>query len=75
MADLGTLPVYTHTPPVPRVAVTDYDIHRGLALGALLVKSGSHRPAYVKPLTEYVVRQLRVIYRQLWPDHGQRFPQ
>lgn len=35
------------------------------------------KPAATKTpnLDTYVVRQIRVIFRQMWPSHGQRFPQ
>lgn len=76
MADLGVLEVQDVLPPiVARRPVTEYRVVIGRYLGVVLVRSS--RPAITAriPASDYVIRQLRVIYRQLWPNHGQRFPQ
>jgi hypothetical protein len=79
MAHLGTIPfIYTQpsTTPTPLLVVSDYNINRGRPLGPLSVYDiRGFEPTLIGPLTGYVVRQLRVLYRQLWPAHGQRFPQ
>lgn len=76
MADLGTIPaIYTHTPPVVLHPITGYTIHRGLILGALPIRNVIVAVARISPLSDYVVRQIRVLFRQIWPARGQRFPQ
>lgn len=78
MAALGTIShVKTSdgSQPRPVVQITDYNIERGRSLGTILVKGPGHEPTMISPLLGYVVRQIRVVYRQLWPSHGQRFPQ
>lgn len=78
MAALGTI---SHVKPSdgsqprPVLQITDYNIERGRPLGAVLVKGPDHEPTMISPLLGYVIRQIRVVYRQLWPSHGQRFPQ
>lgn len=78
MAHLGTIS-NVHpadgNQPRPVVQITDYNIERGRPLGAISVKPTDHEPDMRGPLSGYVVRQIRVLYRQLWPSHGQRFPQ
>lgn len=78
MAYLGVISG-TYTPAPDRnsalVLVTDYNINRGRPLGAVAVIV-NRRPDIDYPLvSNYIIRQLRIIYRQLWPTHGQRFPQ
>ena len=78
MAALGTLTTYTFegTRPAPVYPVSLYKIHRGLTLGSLPIKvTVRFAPILHGPLATYVVRQIRILYRQLWPSHGQRFPQ
>lgn len=79
MAALGTITnIYTPptTPPTPLLPIADYNIVRGRPLGSLPVYDiRGFEPVLITPLTGYVVRMIRVLYRQLWPDHGQRFPQ
>lgn len=79
MAHLGTITAI-FTPqdnrPSPVLPVTDYNIIRGRFLGAVeLIDARIVAPVLHSPLTTYVVRQIRILYRQLWPSHGQRFPQ
>lgn len=76
MAHLGTLTVRGRPPQIARELVTDYNINQGRYLGALTVRDGKTKlPARITTVNDYVVRQLTVVYRQLWPSHGQRFPQ
>jgi hypothetical protein len=79
MAALGTI-THIHTPrqdsPSPLYPISDYDIQRGRPLGTITVRPGhTFQPVLRGPVSDYVVRQIRVLYRQLWPSHGQRFPQ
>lgn len=70
--DERALPVVT----AENLLITDYNVVRGKYLGAI-----SERDPFVplgdltSDLGTYIVRQIRVVYRQLWPAHGQRFPQ
>jgi len=76
MAALGTLTVADITRHDPeRLPVSNYKIHRGLHLGAISVYTPPVRTPLLHSVSNYVVRQIRIIYRQLWPAHGQRFPQ
>jgi hypothetical protein len=78
MADLGTLPEYPAQPsrPDPLLSVSNYKIHRGMELGEITtVINELVTPVLHHPLANYIIRQIRIIYRQLWPTHGQRFPQ
>lgn len=79
VAALGTIPVVLGgaPPTTPAyVPITDYDVNRGSVLGTIsTIAVPLTNPPVTAPLTDYVVRQLRVLYRQLWPSHGQRFPQ
>jgi hypothetical protein len=79
MADLGTITdIYEPTPasPFPLYPISDYRIERGFPLGVLTVSDNrAFQPEPVAPLAVYVVRQIRFLFRQLWPSHGQRFPQ
>jgi hypothetical protein len=80
MAHLGTISNIAAPPsvnlPSPLLPITDYDIQRGRPLGTLeLFDIHAFEPVLVVPVSGYVVRQIRVEYRQLWPTHGQRFPQ
>ena len=74
MAHLGTLPIYTPGPAPAVYPITDYDVRRGRFLGPLPVVVPPPPPA-LKVVSNYIVRQTGVVYRQLWPSHGQRFPQ
>ena len=80
MAALGTIPAIG-APPAPlnpaTLIVTNYQIHRGLVLGAITVAPDRHvgNPPLISPVTDYIVRQTRILYKQIWPGRGQRFPQ
>lgn len=77
MAALGTIDERP-LPPVTAelLPITDYNVVRGKYLGTI-----TERDPFVplgdltSDLGTYIVRQIRVVYRQLWPAHGQRFPQ
>lgn len=78
MAALGTVPLRDPFPPLKAelLPITDYDVVRGRFLGTIAL----YDPAFALPewnsdLSTYIVRQIRILYRQLWPSHGQRFPQ
>lgn len=77
MADLGAVTV--RTLPLPQatlVPVEHYNIIRGKFLGPVSTRIPTLvRAEYRATLSNYVVRQIRIIYKQLWPSHGQRFPQ
>lgn len=79
MADLGAITeIYDQREdsPAPLTLISEYEVIRGRPLGAIsVVVNRVFQPALVIPLTTYLVRQLRILYRQLWPSHGQRFPQ
>lgn len=78
MADLGTITNIwpTRVSPRPLEAVSDYDINRGLDLGPIeIIDNRQFIPEVHFPIVGYVVRQIVVVFRQLWPQHGQRFPQ
>lgn len=76
MTALGTVTV---RPPrdvsVVRLPITDYKVTRGNYLGTLTVKQPMKRAPRQANIDNYVVRQISILYRQLWPSHGQRFPQ
>lgn len=78
MAALGTIELRDPFPPAQAelLPVSHYRVVRGKYLGAIGLHDASF-PAddYNSALTTYIVRQIRVIYRQLWPAYGQRFPQ
>lgn len=77
MAALGTIPLKPL--PIERaelLPITDYDVVRGRYLGAIQLRDATPLdPDYRATLSGYVVRQIRVLFRQLWPAKGQRFPQ
>lgn len=75
MADLGVIPSVRTLVEVPRFPVTNYSVQRGNDLGAIGIRVLPERVERVAPLTGYIVRQTRILFRQLWPSHGQRFPQ
>lgn len=78
MAALGAVTVLTPTLPGRILIPIGEYVHPlpGSFLGAVTVRSAAPaRAALVQPVTDYIVRQLIFIYRQIWPDHGQRFPQ
>jgi hypothetical protein len=78
MAALGAVTPRPSFPPVRAtlLPITDYDVVRGRFLGAVTPRDAAIvRPELNTDLSGYVVRQIRVIFRQLWPTHGQRFPQ
>lgn len=75
MADLGTVNLFGPVGrPITLVPVTDYNVERGRFLGAVTVLELTP-PIEFRPMGNYVVRALQVIFRQLWPSKGQRFPQ
>jgi hypothetical protein len=76
MADLGTVPVVDAGHANPAVLpLSIYTVHRGIHLTSI----STIQPPVLTPtlhvMSNYVVRQIRILYRQLWPAHGQRFPQ
>jgi len=78
MADLGAIPGLGHPAhPMPEMLpISNYRINRGLHLGTLTPIDLRHPTTpQLGVVSNYVVRQIRIIYRQLWPTHGQRFPQ
>jgi hypothetical protein len=79
MAALGTVAPLDPTVVVRPVLVplANYQVVRGHHIGPVTVYDPKARftPALVTPVNGYVVRQLRVIFKQIWPNHGQRFPQ
>lgn len=78
MADLGTIELRDPYPPVRAdlLPVSHYRVVRGKYLGAIGLHDASFPPdTYLSTLSTYIVRQIRIIYRQLWPAYGQRFPQ
>lgn len=77
MAYLGELTIKgpSARPRLDPVPVTDYNINRGFFLGELNVKGPRAERGEKRPADGYIVRQIRILYRQLWPAYGQRFPQ
>lgn len=76
MADLGTLELLDPvTVPLPLELVTDYDVTRGNYLGEISLLEVVTEPLDLREPQNYIVRALSILYRQLWPSHGQRFPQ
>lgn len=79
MAALGTIPNVLETvePTNPALLdVTDYNVNRGSYLGVIqTIEALPTNPTDLGIVSNYVVRQIRILYRQLWPSHGQRFPQ
>ena len=77
MAALGAVTPVEIGRPLPSVVfpVTDYNVVRGKYLGEVTVFEPSHPVPILHEASNYIVRQIRVVYRQLWPNHGQRFPQ
>lgn len=75
MADLGVISGREITTRVPKIQITDYTIVRGHYLGAISGRPITKPVSKGHTLSNYIVRQIRVVYRQLWPSHGQRFPQ
>jgi hypothetical protein len=74
MAALGTVNPLDLEGPITLVPIEDYQINRGLVLGELAVLDLGG-PIELSAPNNYIVRMLSVVYRQLWPSHGQRFPQ
>lgn len=79
MADLGVVPLRDPF-PVARpelLPVTDYDVVRGRYLGAITLREPDYPLAFERraTLSNYIVRQTRILFAQLWPPYGQRFPQ
>lgn len=76
MAALGTLTVRDEPPFIPgRTPISAYQIIIGHYLGTVGTRN---EPPFIptrSAAVNYIVRQLIVVYRQLWPSHGQRFPQ
>jgi len=58
-----------------RVPVSAYTVVRGNYLGGLTLRVPPPRAPKRATLDNYIVRQISIVYRQLWPNHGQRFPQ
>lgn len=77
MAALGTVTLRNGAHALPaKLAITKYTITRGRFLGIVTERSALIKSATkITPITNYIVRQITVVYRQLWPTHGQRFPQ
>ncbi len=77
MADLGVIPgIHVPIDNPPTIApLNDYRINRGLAFGAVGIYSVEDNPPFRSTLANYIVRQTRILFRQLWPAHGQRYPQ
>lgn len=74
MAALGVVTPLELDGPIALTPITDYQVERGRYLGVvptldLVGPIELHDPG------NYIVRMLSVVYRQLWPTHGQRFPQ
>lgn len=60
----------------PLIPITGYTVVRGNFLGVLAVHTPPNLiPPRTADLGTYIVRQISIVYRQLWPYHGQRFPQ
>jgi hypothetical protein len=74
MAALGVVTEIGIDGPIPLVPITDYGINRGFYLGEIAVLEPAG-PIELSTPGNYIVRMLSVVYRQLWPTHGQRFPQ
>jgi hypothetical protein len=74
MAALGTVNVLGLDGPITLTPITDYQIQRGRFIGELTVIDLAG-PIELRTPGNYIVRMLSVVYRQLWPSHGQRFPQ
>ncbi len=77
MAALGAVtlrnPAITRTTLEP---ITAYTVERGNFLGPITLRSPLTTQAdYLPTVALYLVRQLSIVYRQIWPPHGQRFPQ
>lgn len=79
MADLGTINLRDPFPVAKAelLPITDYNVVRGRFLGAISLFDPTHPLAFNRReiAGPYIVRQIRIIYRQLWPAYGQRFPQ
>lgn len=78
MAALGTIERRDPFPPAKAelLPITDYNVVRGRFLGAISLHDATiPLPVWNPNLGTYIVRQIRILYRQLWPSHGQRFPQ
>lgn len=77
MAALGA--VTPRTLPIPRTTllpISAYTIRRGNYLGTVATRNAQLPQATLNPaVANYIVRQLSILYRQLWPPYGQRFPQ
>lgn len=79
MSHLGTIPLRDPF-PVAKAAllpVTDYDVVRGRYLGAVTLRDPAYPLAFERraTLSNYIIRQTRILFTQLWPPYGQRFPQ
>lgn len=74
MADLGTVGTLELDGPITLTPITDYQIERGRYIG-VLTPLDLRGPIDMHTPGNYIVRMLSVVYRQLWPTHGQRFPQ
>lgn len=77
MTALGTITTRPVLEKIPtRIPISAYTVVRGNYLGTITTHAALDRiPLRTNAVSDYVVRQLSIIYRQLWPSHGQRFPQ
>jgi hypothetical protein len=79
MAALGTIDLRDPFPVADAelLPITDYNVVRGAFLGTITLRDPEYPLAFDRHPIEgpYIVRQIRIIYRQLWPAYGQRFPQ
>lgn len=78
MADLGAVGLLPHFPRVRAELqpISKYNVVRGSYLGVISLRDPDLvRATLLSPVNGYVVRQIRVLFRQLWPARGQRFPQ
>lgn len=75
MAALGTVPVLDLAPPTALQTPSAYTVERGNYLGVISAIMSHADTVETRAPSNYIVRQLTVIFRQLWPAYGQRFPQ
>lgn len=77
MTALGTLTDRDSAlPQTTLIPITAYTVERGNYLGVITTRDPFLPSApLTNDLGNYIVRQISIVYRQLWPSHGQRFPQ